>query len=1071
MSLEITEVADSARPDGGGLQEDPQYCFDAQELANVYGCGCRQDGQSRGLEMWSRAESETVGKAKPRIRVNHVGGLVAAFGEPDIDLVLEDGSRLPVHSCLLVAFSGTFRDHFLRPRRHRCRLKDRAQSVQGGTGSKCQSAGTLANAEPPVQEAPAAEVKKPVADAPGDVDQRNRSRELEPLLARVRDAGSSGRPQAPASTSAAAVAAAAFAATSIAEQTAWPPPAIVYWGSKRGEVLVRFWGAGTMAAVVQHLYTGKAPSGVHVEGLGRLLVAAVCFRMSRLMRQVEHLLSASLSSKKSNTRAAQHAGAARLLRAARVLRAKDLEDRCTLYLQENGVFPAVMKVKRIFVRLFPNLCWCWCSTSKVQSLRCVTVFPLDLMSPSMPSYIMSHVVATHMVMYHRLFCSHRENLGRPKIRPTPVRVSNILSVAPGAAHSFSPRIGRDPRARSVERERISWVGPCARVDLFGGGYDSIGLRCGDGGKASCRPFSAQARRGFRPASAATARPKPVRLLQVTAARTFPEVVLDTSILRFALDRKHSIFPQFRNRCASTLAIGQPERAILLEAALADACPRNRLGIPRGLDKVAWQVTSPQQRRQSSRGSLGCCNAADRVSGEGRRERPAVPLVSNFSAFSHDISALLRTGAMADVVLILPERLDDSGAVDQAAMTSESGRNMTEEGRGEHGEGLLEQDGRERLTSYSRHDEGETTGVRQSNRFLAHSMILSCRSEKFAAMLRFVRRQDAATSSSVASDGSSSESGTPDDEDGSSREAEDWNTGNVCADDEQASLLGRVEQQGVAYHHEDGNGGFREGDDGGVARSSFQESNHRLSGQGHHKRCCHYRVRRDPAPREMELQSPLLSPRSLGLFLDFLYTGVLIPSLSTRELSELTLIADEYLVPDLTRQAEALLVECLVRSCVRMIDVLQLVVVKLIRVAVDVDQRCFSAMSALHFCPWSRPPSHIRPPRPSSNTCVTNPNNGSKTSRNVDGPAHFSSSMGQKTGSGADDNRIRREDDTASTPLELLQLGISLGLAELSTAAARSVLLHLETVSRSEAFEASGMSKRELVVAALEAIRS
>lgn len=57
------------------------------------------------------------------------------------------------------------------------------------------------------------------------------------------------------------------------------------------------------------------------------------------------------------------------------------------------------------------------------------------------------------------------------------------------------------------------------------------------------------------------------------------------------------------------------------------------------------------------------------------------------------------------------------------------------------------------------------------------------------------------------------------------------------------------------------------------------------------------------------------------------------------------------------------------------------------------------------------------------------------------------------------------------PLEVLQLGVSLGLRTLSVAAARAVLLQLETVSRSEAFEASGMTKRDLVIAALEAARS
>lgn len=62
------------------------------------------------------------------------------------------------------------------------------------------------------------------------------------------------------------------------------------------------------------------------------------------------------------------------------------------------------------------------------------------------------------------------------------------------------------------------------------------------------------------------------------------------------------------------------------------------------------------------------------------------------------------------------------------------------------------------------------------------------------------------------------------------------------------------------------------------------------------------------------------------------------------------------------------------------------------------------------------------------------------------------------------------EETASTPLELLQLGVSLGLRALSMAAARTVLLQLERVCSSEAFASSGMTKRELIVAALEASR-
>ncbi|CAM9211740.1 unnamed protein product, partial [Hapterophycus canaliculatus] len=710
----------------------------------------------------------------------------------------------------------------------------------------------------------------------GLVDERGRSRAVEPLLAGVQDAGSNGRPQASSSTSAAAVAAASFAATTIAEQTARQPPAIVHWGSKRGEMCVRFWGAGTMAAVVQHLYTGEPPSGVHVDGLGRLLVAAVSLRMPRLMRQVEHLLSAGLSPQKSSTRAARHAEAARLLRAARVLKAKDLEDRCTLYLQENGVFPAVMKLRR------------------------------ELRVPSL----------------------HASDVTRGLAR---LKGSGYLGSGPAHAWSSSGAVST-PSSSDV----------------------------------------------------------------VTAAKR----AVDLSLRKRAVDFDQLV-PLLLdpNRCASTLSIGKNERAILLEAALADACPRNRKGVPRGLDEVTPELFSaPQLGQWSSRTRRGCCNAAGRVRGESGRERQAVPLVSNFSAFAHDMGILLRTGVVADVVLILPERLDGSRTVEQAAVMSGAGENTTEEESGRSGEDRQEQDGRKSVTASSTENETATTWPRQSNRFLAHSMILGSRSEKFAAMLRFVRRQDAG--SSVASDSSSAETDALEDEDRGRGQAEGWDTGNVYGNG-QACSRGDVKQQYSACHDEDEDGDSHKAHKDGMVPSSFQDSYHPSPGQSYRPRPGRYSVRRDPAPREMELHSPLLSPRSLGLFLEFLYTGVLIPSLPTRELSELALIADEYLVPDLTRQAEALLVECL----------------------------------------------------------------------DAAGPSHSPPSMGRTTGSNADGRHSRREDDTASTPLEVLQLGMSLGLTELSTAAARSVLLHLETVSRSEAFEASGMSKRELVVAALEAIRS
>lgn len=110
------------------------------------------------------------------------------------------------------------------------------------------------------------------------------------------------------------------------------------------------------------------------------------------------------------------------------------------------------------------------------------------------------------------------------------------------------------------------------------------------------------------------------------------------------------------------------------------------------------------------------------------------------------------------------------------------------------------------------------------------------------------------------------------------------------------------------------------------------------------------------------------------------------------------------------------------------------------------------------------PSCGHPPGRTLNFHATSP---IQAIRNAGGFSYSSSTTGRTTSN----HHSRREEDTASTPLDVLQLGVSLGLPELSAAAARAVLLQLDNVSKSEAFEASGMSKRELVVAALEAVRS
>lgn len=270
------------------------------------------------------------------------------------------------------------------------------------------------------------------------------------------------------------------------------------------------------------------------------------------------------------------------------------------------------------------------------------------------------------------------------------------------------------------------------------------------------------------------------------------------------------------RCMSTLSIGRQERAVLLLTALAEACSG------RPSDTFASRALQDEEQHPLLREhhESCCCDALAAA---------AAPLASNFAAFSHGLGWLLRTGAVADVALVLPA-LGDGESSD-----SGWGRVMTKESDG---------DSRER--------------------FLAHSVVLGARSEKFAAMLRFMRRQNEADDDASVGDG---------DNDGSWSDCGSAADGTCAVDSE--TLRSPVCDRRTAL----------------ASRKSFP--------------------RRDPPLRELELHSPLLSPRSLVLFLEFLYTGVLDPLLSAGELSELALIADEYLVPDLTLQAEALLVEYLV----------------------------------------------------------------------------------------------------------------------------------------------------------------
>ena len=256
------------------------------------------------------------------------------------------------------------------------------------------------------------------------------------------------------------------------------------------------------------------------------------------------------------------------------------------------------------------------------------------------------------------------------------------------------------------------------------------------------------------------------------------------------------FSVLLSRCSSTLFTGYPERAVLLIAALTEACPGGMPGgFPRDTKRKNRTASFPGQRRRRGRPTAN---------------EPPVPLASNFSAFSHGIGWLLRTGAVADVALILPVRPGDAeeesmandgaeeweeeeeeeeeeeaeeqgkkavqylgafiqdaagvtGACDRGSRVDSpgSGARQRADGGGRvggRGSGVQQGDGGvengrqllgEMLPGCGR--EGDRRAVPKARRtkksktepprFLAHSLVLGARSEKFAAMLRFVRRQD------------------------------------------------------------------------------------------------------------------------------------------------------------------------------------------------------------------------------------------------------------------------------------------------------------------------------------------
>lgn len=361
---------------------------------------------------------------------------------------------------------------------------------------------------------------------------------------------------------------------------------------------------------------------------------------------------------------------------------------------------------------------------------------------------------------------------------------------------------------------------------------------------------------------------------------------------------------------------------------------------------------------------------------------AVPAASNFAAFSHGMGWLLRSGVAADVALVLElpsseaeddvqqegellerqkectrQRLPSSSREDSDGVRCgiQQGSGLTRQGyetggRDSVGHPDADQcagiytDRQEKNHGVAEHhnDVGastsEVTELQQagllpqappprkadvktpSRRFVfpAHSLVLGARSEKFAAMLRFVRRQDAQCSTSGDSDSDSYDIDEDEDEEdnheanGTGASATGNGETDGCFGSELAGPLLATPARSWA------NTGLGEGQE--HPEETLPARPGRSVSSCSWCECCRAARRRKVGrpvrvrrwvPRELELRSPLLSPRSLGLFLEFCYTGVLDPSLSAAELSELALLADEYLVPELALQVESLLVETLV----------------------------------------------------------------------------------------------------------------------------------------------------------------
>lgn len=117
MSSEIVEMEELSAANGGEFLIDSDRIRASLQARDI-SYEVRESAESsvgrdigRAAAGWERP----IGISDENTNTARVGGLLPGLGECDAVLVLADGSRLPVHACLLAAFSGAFRDLFLRP--------------------------------------------------------------------------------------------------------------------------------------------------------------------------------------------------------------------------------------------------------------------------------------------------------------------------------------------------------------------------------------------------------------------------------------------------------------------------------------------------------------------------------------------------------------------------------------------------------------------------------------------------------------------------------------------------------------------------------------------------------------------------------------------------------------------------------------------------------------------------------------------------------------------------------------------------------------------------------------------